>query len=162
MLFKADLTFKKDTLKNTKICFQYRLSLQGEHPAILSPFIKLPFFFKTFTFSFFLSGRLRQVFTVYLSTFQAHGNTGYLYYRNRTWLFYHLRDNDYFLLFIMYSLMSGKSGPHCKPLTTSITLIRVLVLVNTPFMYRALVTCSELLFVSKHPLVINRYEGSYS
>ena len=51
--------------------------------------------------------------------------------------------------------MCGKSGPHCKPLTTSITLVRVHILVNTSFMYRALVTCSELLFVSKHPLVLN-------
>ena len=134
---------------------------QGEHSAILLTFIKLPFFIKTFVFSIF-KWPLKTGFTVYLSTFQACGNTGYLYYRNRTWLFYHLRDNDYFLLFIMYSLMCGKSGPHCKPLTTSITLIRVLVLVNTSFMYRALVTCSELLLVSKHPLVSNRYEGSYS
>ena len=137
--------------------------LQGEHSAIHSTFIRLPFSIKTFVFSIFKWQR-KTGFTVYLSIFQARRNTGYLYYRNRTWLFYYLRDNDYFLLFIMYSLMCGKSVPHCKPLTTSITLIRVLILVNTPFMYRALVTCSELLFVSKHPIVINIYvyEGSSS
>ena len=53
-----------------KIVFQYGLSLnagqkycrmlQGEHSAILSTFIKLPFSIKTFVLSF-LSGRLRQV-----------------------------------------------------------------------------------------------------
>ena len=57
--------------KNTKIGFQYRLSLnagqkycrmlQGEHSAILLTFIKLPFSIKTLVLSIFLSGRLRQV-----------------------------------------------------------------------------------------------------
>ena len=54
---------------NTKIGFHYRLSfkagqkycrmLQGEHSAILSTFIKLPFSITTL-FCLFLSGRLRQ------------------------------------------------------------------------------------------------------
>ena len=51
------------TLKKTKIGFQDRLSLnavqkycrmlQGEHSAILSTFIKLPFVIKTFVLSIF-------------------------------------------------------------------------------------------------------------
>ena len=57
---------KRPLKKNTKICFQYQLSLnesqkycrmlQGEHFVILSTFIKLQFTIKTF----FLSGRLRK------------------------------------------------------------------------------------------------------
>ena len=54
--------------KNTKIDFQYQLSLnagqkycrmlQGEHSAMLLTFIKLPFFIKTFV----LSNSLRPLF----------------------------------------------------------------------------------------------------
>ena len=52
-----------DTLKKIKIDFQYHLSLnagqkycrmlQGEHSAILSTFIKLPFVIKMFVLSIF-------------------------------------------------------------------------------------------------------------
>ena len=40
---------------------KYCRMLQGEHSAILSTFIKLPFVIKTFVLSFFLSGRFTQV-----------------------------------------------------------------------------------------------------
>ena len=54
---------KRPLKKNTKIGFQYQISLdagqmycrmlQGEHSAILSTFIKLPFVFKMFVLSIF-------------------------------------------------------------------------------------------------------------
>ena len=57
--------------KRLKIGFQYQLSLnagqkycrmlQGEHSAILSAFIKLPFVIKILYFAYFLSGRFTQV-----------------------------------------------------------------------------------------------------
>ena len=67
--------------KKDKIGFQDRLSLnagqkycrmlQGEHSAILSTFIKLPFAIKSFILSI-LSGRLRQVL-LYLASMSASG-----------------------------------------------------------------------------------------
>ena len=61
--------------KNTKIGFQYQLSLnsgqkycrmlQGEHSAILLTFIKLPFFIKTFVLSIF-KWPLKTGFTVHV------------------------------------------------------------------------------------------------
>ena len=73
---------KQPLKKNTKISFQYRLSLntgqkycrmlQGEHSAILSTFIKLPFPIKTFVLSIF-KWPLKTEFTVYgLMTGCAH------------------------------------------------------------------------------------------
>ena len=52
--------------KKTKIGFQDQLLLNAllEHSAILSTFIKVPFVFKTFVLSFFLSGPFRQVLLV--------------------------------------------------------------------------------------------------
>ena len=62
------------TLKKTKFFFQgfqdqlwlnagqkYCRMLQGEHSAILSSFIKLPFVIKILMFCLFLSGRFTQV-----------------------------------------------------------------------------------------------------
>ena len=46
--------------KKTKIGFQDRLSLNGEHSAIFTTFIKLPFVIMVFFLSI-LSGHLRQV-----------------------------------------------------------------------------------------------------
>ena len=63
-------TCLKRPLKNTKIGFQDRLSLnagQGEHSAILSTFIELPFVIKIL-FCLCLRGRLRQVL-LYLENF---------------------------------------------------------------------------------------------
>ena len=64
---------KQPLKKNTKNGFQYQLSLnagqkyfrmlQGEHSAILSTFIKLPFVFKTLVLSIFV-GQLKTGFTV--------------------------------------------------------------------------------------------------
>ena len=61
MFLKIHKTFKRPLKKNTKIGFQYQVSLnagqkycrmlQGEHSAILSTFIKLPFVFKSFVLS---------------------------------------------------------------------------------------------------------------
>ena len=61
--------------KRPKIGFQDKLSLnagqkncrmlQGEHSAILSTFIKLPYVFKTFVFSIFAKWSLKTVFTVH-------------------------------------------------------------------------------------------------
>ena len=66
------------TLKKTKIGFQDQLSLNasqkycrmlpGEHSAILSTFIKLPFVIKMFCL--FLSGHFTKVFTVQLNLFK--------------------------------------------------------------------------------------------
>ena len=58
--------FTRKSIRNTAIwiSFQDRLLLnvgQREHSAILSTLIKLPFVFKTFVLSIFVSGRLRQV-----------------------------------------------------------------------------------------------------
>ena len=63
---------KQPLKKNIKIGFQNRVSLnagqkycrmlQGEHSAMLSTFIKLPFYIKTLIlFCLFLCGRLRPV-----------------------------------------------------------------------------------------------------
>ena len=61
--FYSETCLKPPLIKNTTIGFQYQLSLnegqkycrmlQGEHSAILSTFIKLPFVFKTFVLSIF-------------------------------------------------------------------------------------------------------------
>ena len=62
--------FEPPLINNTKIGFQYTVSLnsgqkycrmlQGQHSAIFSPFIKLPFSINTFVL-FFISGCIRQV-----------------------------------------------------------------------------------------------------
>ena len=59
----SNTCLKRPLEKKTKICFQDQLSLnagqkycrmlQGEHSAILSTFIRLPFVFKTFVLSIF-------------------------------------------------------------------------------------------------------------
>ena len=69
-LYYSKTCLKRPLKKNTKIGFQYRIllnagqkncrMLQGEHTAILSTFIKLPFSINTFVLSI-LSGHLRQV-----------------------------------------------------------------------------------------------------
>ena len=67
--------------KNAKLGLQYQLSnnggkkycrmLQGEHSAILSTFIKLPFVFKTFVLSIF-GQPLKAGFTVLVSGFSEY------------------------------------------------------------------------------------------
>ena len=62
-VYYSKTCLKQPLKKNTIIGFQYGLSLnagqkycrmlQGEHSAILSTFIKLPFFIKTFVLTFF-------------------------------------------------------------------------------------------------------------
>ena len=66
---------KRPLKKNTKIGFQYQLSLKagqkycrmlhGEHSAILSTFFKLPFVFKTLVLSIF-KWPLKTGFTVHV------------------------------------------------------------------------------------------------
>ena len=75
----SKICLKRPLKKNTKNWgFQYQLSLNagqkycrmlhGEHSAILSTFIKLPFSIMTFVLSI-LSGRLRQVLLYYMLMF---------------------------------------------------------------------------------------------
>ena len=71
--------FKRPLKKKTKIGFQYLLSLnagqkycrilQGEHSAILSTFIKLPFVIKIFVLSIF-EWPLKTGFIVYTNSFE--------------------------------------------------------------------------------------------
>ena len=49
----SETCLKRPLKKNTKIGFQYRLSLNADHSALLLTFIKLSFAIKTLVLSFF-------------------------------------------------------------------------------------------------------------
>ena len=64
-LIRVFTGLKPPLKKNTKIGFQYQLSLNAGQKVLLSTFIKLPFSIKTFSIKTFvlsiLSGHLRRV-----------------------------------------------------------------------------------------------------